>query len=165
MVEVDSQTTHFLLLIKVCCNCLAYYLFHSVFQVIALFSANQRTHYRLSKCRYSRMSYRASNMQQCWVINTNFGNSYIRHIYVFNSESKPRMTHVMKMLRSISLPLSTSVLFHRNPTFMVYTRTWYWYVNTHAKYFSRLNPLSSSSARISNLCGSLHTKRCGALLR
>lgn len=43
MVEVDSQTTHFLLLIK----------------VIALFSANQRTHYRLSKCRYSRMSYRA----------------------------------------------------------------------------------------------------------
>ncbi|KAG2344133.1 hypothetical protein BDR05DRAFT_221463 [Suillus weaverae] len=37
----DSETTHFLLLIKVCYSCLAYSPLHHVFQAIALFNADQ----------------------------------------------------------------------------------------------------------------------------
>jgi hypothetical protein len=39
--DQDSETTHFLLLIKVCYSCFAYHLLLSVFQAIALFGADQ----------------------------------------------------------------------------------------------------------------------------
>jgi hypothetical protein len=39
--DQDSETTHFLLLIKVCYICLAYSSLHRVFQAIALFNADQ----------------------------------------------------------------------------------------------------------------------------
>jgi hypothetical protein len=39
--DQDSETVHFLLLIKAGCICLAYYLLRHVFQAIALFNADR----------------------------------------------------------------------------------------------------------------------------
>lgn len=39
--DQDSQTIHFLLLIKVCYSCLAYSLSHCILEAIALFNADQ----------------------------------------------------------------------------------------------------------------------------
>jgi len=39
--DQDLENVHFLLLIKVCYSCLAYFLLHSILQAIALFNADQ----------------------------------------------------------------------------------------------------------------------------
>jgi hypothetical protein len=124
--DQDSETIHFLLLIKVACIHHAYSLLHHVFQATALFNADQHDEADLllkelaAGCPNADIRachiVEVSIMQTRWVINTNLCNSHIRHIYVFNSESKPWMAHITTKPPTISLPLSTAALYHQNWT-------------------------------------------------
>jgi hypothetical protein len=120
----NSNTNHFLILIKVSGICLAYSLFHCVFQAIALFHADQHKeavllikelaaacpNTDLLGCRVVDVSVMrlrsASNADLC--------DSHLRHICAFSSESLPWMAHVTMKLLTTSLSLSTRALFHRN---------------------------------------------------
>jgi hypothetical protein len=127
----NSETDHFLLLIKVTLICLAYSLFHCVFQVITLFSADQHEEAMLLikelaaacpntdllGCRVVEVSV----MQPRLVIVTDLCNSYIRHIYAFSLESMPLTAHVTTKLLTTSLLLSILPLSQRN-VFIGYTK-------------------------------------------
>jgi len=122
--DQDSKTTHFLILIKVSLICLAYSLFHCVFQTIALFSAEQHEEAMLlikelaAACPNTdilgRRVVEVSVMQPRLVIDADPCNSHVRHIYAFSLESMPWTAHVTTKLLTTSLPLSTRALFHRN---------------------------------------------------
>jgi hypothetical protein len=128
----DSDTNHFLLLIKVGQIHLACSLLHSVFQVIALFNADQHEEAMLLVKELAAACPNADPlgcrvvevriMQPCSVIKIDLFHSHIRHIYAFSSEPKPWIVHVTTKPLTTSLPLSTLALSHRK-TFMKHTRT------------------------------------------
>jgi hypothetical protein len=117
----DSKTSHFLLLIKVNQIYLTYSLFHLAFQAITLFNADQHEEAMLLvkelaaacpnadilACRVVEVSV----LRQHLIIDADICNFHIRHIYMFSSELKPRVT--MK-LPITSLLLSTPVLSHQH---------------------------------------------------
>jgi hypothetical protein len=122
--DQDPKTNHFLLLIKVTSICLAYSLFHCVFQAIALSSANQHEEAMLlieelaAACpNTDLLGYRVvevSVTQPRLFIDADPCNSHVRHIYAFSSESMPSMARVTTKLLTTSLPLSTPLLSRQN---------------------------------------------------
>jgi hypothetical protein len=108
-------------LIKVNQIYLTYSLFHLAFQAIALFNADQQEEAMLlikelaAACPNADILgccvVEVSVLQRHLVIDPNLCNFHIRHIYMFSSELKPRIT--MK-LPITSLPLSTPALSHQN---------------------------------------------------
>jgi len=111
----DSEINHFLILIKVISICLTYSLLYSVFQAIALFTADQYEEAMLLikelsaacpdtdplACRVVEVSV----MRLRWVVDADLCISHMRHIYAFSSESMRLMARVMTKLLTISLPL------------------------------------------------------------
>jgi uncharacterized membrane protein len=139
----DSKTSHFLLLIKVNQICLTYSLFHLAFQAIALFNADQQEEAMLLvkelaaaclnadilACRVVEVSI----LRRHLVVNADLCNFHVRHIYVFSSELKPRVT--MKL--PITSPLlSMPALSHQNSFKPMRTSLWYVKMTLHASCFS-----------------------------
>jgi hypothetical protein len=96
--DQDSQTTHLLLLIKVCYSCLTYSPFYHAFQAIALFNADQYDEANLLIKELTTGCPNADTLACCvvqvgifhaWSLILIFATSYLRHIYAFNSELKP----------------------------------------------------------------------------
>jgi hypothetical protein len=129
--DQDPQTIHFLLLIKVCYICLAHSTLYHVLQAIALFNADEHDEANLLlkelntgcpkadalACRVVQVS-----IIHGWPSNTHLCDLHIRHIYVFNLDSKLWVARVTTKPPTTSLPLSIPALSHQNPL-MKYTKT------------------------------------------